>query len=548
MRIADGGLVARLEGHKSPISAVALDGPQQRVVAGSDGGSIRLWDVATQQSIRSFEGHKTAITCIDYHPFGEFIGTTSRDTHFRVWDVRKKSCLQVYKRVNASVEAVRFSPDGKWAATGCGGGFIRIYDLTAGKQLGAEYASHTSAITSVAFHQKELLFAAGSEDKTSSLWELDGFTKVFQTTSMIKPVGCVQFSDTSLLCSSHNVVRVYSLTGGTVQEANADSVSWSLEQAKDMIFNETTNEVWGTEPRGTAVAFCSFVQKPSKAKPGVEHRGLASQRLLELRALAKQTSEGSKPAEVAYANHDLKAEDASEAPNPAPMRQDTPSAVQPSGMNAHRLTAPKSPAVPSNPVAANPAPPEKRASPPPAEGQLVDDVLSTSVAMTSLMHRRVTHARVVRSLWPQDVHSALTHLEKVIQDGSDGGVVVDFVSSLNSQRMKERLTLDHLTQLGNLLQYVFQRHAYERALMSSLRLCRSLNTKFRQRIDEGIRGAVHLKNGVDLALEARVEKCRLAQEALDKCGALAAQYVSRGDSVGEEARLLLAELPIKPST
>jgi katanin p80 WD40 repeat-containing subunit B1 len=115
-------VVATFDGIATPVSAIGMDKQARRVAVGTDGGSLKLWDMSTGEVIQGFtRGHRTVVTAIDYHPFADFMATASRDTHVRIWDLRKKSCLQTYRHedgVAAPVEVVRVAPDGRTAASG----------------------------------------------------------------------------------------------------------------------------------------------------------------------------------------------------------------------------------------------------------------------------------------------------------------------------------------------------------------------------------------------------------------------------------------------
>ena len=50
----------------------------------------------------------------------------------------------------------------------------QLWDLSAGRLL-ADFKDHTSAVTSVLFHPRELLLATGSADRTAMLWDLETF-------------------------------------------------------------------------------------------------------------------------------------------------------------------------------------------------------------------------------------------------------------------------------------------------------------------------------------------------------------------------------------
>src|SRR5690606_1623473 len=81
----------KLHGHQSAVECVTLDPEEQLVVAGSERGSLKLWDLEQQRVVRTFStGHRSKVTCVDFHPYGDFFASGSLDTNVKVWDIRRK--------------------------------------------------------------------------------------------------------------------------------------------------------------------------------------------------------------------------------------------------------------------------------------------------------------------------------------------------------------------------------------------------------------------------------------------------------------------------
>ena len=126
-------LLRYIDKHTDNINSVVFSPDGEMLVSGSDDGSIRLWDVATEQQ------------------FGEpLMGHTS------------------------SVLSVAFSPDGETLASG--GGYdqtIRLWDVDTGQQIGEPLMGHTSSVKSVAFSPDGEMLASGSGDRTIQLHNMD---------------------------------------------------------------------------------------------------------------------------------------------------------------------------------------------------------------------------------------------------------------------------------------------------------------------------------------------------------------------------------------
>ena len=106
-----------------------MDWPEELVVAGSSGGSLKLWDLEQAKIIRTLAGHRSSVRCVEFHPFGEFFGSGSADLSLKIWDVRRKGCIQTYHGHKDVIETIQITPDGRWIASGSLDGTIKAYLL-----------------------------------------------------------------------------------------------------------------------------------------------------------------------------------------------------------------------------------------------------------------------------------------------------------------------------------------------------------------------------------------------------------------------------------
>jgi katanin p80 WD40 repeat-containing subunit B1 len=523
MPFASGNRLAKLEGHTTKVTCAAFDREQQRVVAGSDGGSLRVWDMNTEQGIRSFgTGHRTTVTSVDYHSFGEFVASVSLDTHLRIWDVRKKTCLQSYKGCSAELRVVQFCPSGRWVASGCAEGVVRLYDLNVGKAIG-EFVAHSGPITSLQFHPEHYFLAAGSSDGTLSLWDLESSKKVFQTVPAVEgAVQMVHFADQSLLSAASRVLRRYDFANMSNHQAKTMQAPW--QEVSDIVFAPASEEILAVEKSGSAISMTRFCIAANGAKnPAAVKQAVRAEIPKRREGPSQPTIEVLSPA--------------SDRAQQQPKRTFQMAPLQQLNVVTAASCAEESRAA----IAMLPA-----TSSGTTEAMLVEDLLKTSSAMSSIIHRRLTHTRVLRSLWPQDTKSALSHLQKIADDGTDGGVVVDFLVAMQQQRMKEKITVELLPDLMGIIVSALNSHGQQRSeptVVAALRVARSMNTKFRAKLEEHQRAAMFAANGVDLAMEARLERFRATQKRFDEVAQFATARLNDRGTIGEEARSLLSEMP-----
>jgi WD40 repeat protein len=87
-------------------------------VGGTDGGrgTLRLWDAATLEKVRTLNGHQAVVRAVAFSPDGSRLAFGSDDGAVCVWDPAAERELQLC-RVNGVVTSVPFGPDGKFPLT-----------------------------------------------------------------------------------------------------------------------------------------------------------------------------------------------------------------------------------------------------------------------------------------------------------------------------------------------------------------------------------------------------------------------------------------------
>ncbi|CCI10445.1 unnamed protein product [Albugo candida] len=232
-----------LGGHASAINALVFDPNETKVIAGSESGSIKSFDLEAGKVSRTLKGHMSTCTCLDHHLYGDYIASGSLDTIVKIWDMRTKSCMQIFRGHRSEITKLTFTPDGRWLTSGDSDGSIRIWDLTAGKQL-KEFRDHSGAITALEFNPEEFILVSASADKSVRIWDVQDFSFVGVTPS-----------DTAITTSiSHTLVEPYS--GKFIACCSHDFIRlWSYEQALEchdcLPFHETNGVAHVDSPTDT---------------------------------------------------------------------------------------------------------------------------------------------------------------------------------------------------------------------------------------------------------------------------------------------------------
>jgi hypothetical protein len=571
--------VAKLEGLTSSPTALTFDSQCHRAGVGCQGGGVRIYDLGTEKLIRVFERcHRAAVTSIDYHSLDEFIFTTGADCRMKVWDVRSKEAIQSYKEIQTEMTVVRGLPDARTVITGCKGGVVRLFDLCTGK-LTKELRGLSGEITSVACHSDHQVVAASSSNGEIAVWGANDEGLLFQAKPELSSMDQCVFDPNHLFGLSDRTLTYYKWQGGSFDGVDAGmnkkiaEAQWS--KPNDSAYDRYNEELLVTDIsiRSNHVVCVKVPQRPpaqsgpkrvfhpdsaaagSGGAPPPRPQIQAPTRLTAPNVL-RQVADDARSPQVASPQ----APEVGSNPSRPSLSEARLLRKQQQQQNedGRRLTPRREANVQggNSPLTAAPvssggyplapglgvAPASRGLSPSQSEEDIVTHLYESSRSMNSLMQRRLTHLKVLRTRWSSSPREGIEFAMKLFEDPKDSAVVVDFVILLYNLRMRERLTLEHVPGLLELVRLCLEHQCYEESIRACFQLTRVLYTRFGAKVEEGLRAAVHAKTGVDLALDARIERAVAASAGFERLRHIASQYVIRRDAVGEEARALCSEV------
>lgn len=158
-----------IEGHGSPIRAVAFHPNSQEVASGGTNKQIKLWKVGDGSEIRTLEGHDGEIVALEYLPNGSLL-VSAADRTVRFWQMPNGNVQKL--DVGSNLTCMALSPDGKLVAVGSEDRQIRVYQVSDRKQI-ATFEGHSQSVTALHFSNDNKRLLSTANDKTARLWEIE---------------------------------------------------------------------------------------------------------------------------------------------------------------------------------------------------------------------------------------------------------------------------------------------------------------------------------------------------------------------------------------
>lgn len=120
-------------GHTGSVNALALSPDGRFLVSGSEDLTLKIWDTATGNVLRTLSGHDQGVLAAAVSPDGRLIASGSADQTVRVWNVVTGQGSRVATHTSA-VKNVVFSDDGRQLIS-LGNHEVKVYDLAGTREV-----------------------------------------------------------------------------------------------------------------------------------------------------------------------------------------------------------------------------------------------------------------------------------------------------------------------------------------------------------------------------------------------------------------------------
>ncbi|MDZ8259960.1 serine/threonine-protein kinase [Nostoc sp. ChiQUE01b] len=169
--------------HSNYVNSLAISPDSKTLASGSFDNNIRLWNLSTGEQIRTLSGYlsgySVAVFSVAFSPDGKTLASANSNQKILLWNLETGEQIFILTEHSDAVLSVAFSPDGKTLASGSWDKTIKLWNLGTGKLI-RTLTGHSNYVNSVAISPDSKTLASGSSDKTIKLWNL-GTGKLIRT-------------------------------------------------------------------------------------------------------------------------------------------------------------------------------------------------------------------------------------------------------------------------------------------------------------------------------------------------------------------------------
>ena len=217
---ATGQALKTLTGHASYVNAIAITPDGKTLVSGSADTTIKLWDLVSGKELKTLRGHQGFVNALDISPDGKILASGGTDKTVKLWDLATGITVRTLKEHKNYVNAVIFSLDGRSLFSSGADDIIQQWEVSSGKKV-RTFMGHTSFVNGLAISADGKTLISSSADQTIKVWDVVG-TAPPQTltghTSFINAIALKPDGKTLISGSGDQTLKIWDLETGQVKQ------------------------------------------------------------------------------------------------------------------------------------------------------------------------------------------------------------------------------------------------------------------------------------------------------------------------------------------
>jgi WD40 repeat protein len=158
-----------LSNHTDDILSLDFSPDGKFLASGSKDGTVRIWNVKTQQEQRIFYPNLGYVHSVAFSPDGNILASAGKT--IQLWNVATGTRIRVLKNLAKVNYTVAFSPGGKLLASGGSDNLVHLWDWQSGLEI-AKLPGHEARVLSLKFSPDGTRLVSGGYDKKLIVWKI----------------------------------------------------------------------------------------------------------------------------------------------------------------------------------------------------------------------------------------------------------------------------------------------------------------------------------------------------------------------------------------
>jgi WD40 repeat protein len=159
-------------GHHGDVCSAVYSPDRDKILSGSDDGTIKLWNIATGECIRTFKGHSGCVNSVIYSACGKNFFSASTDKTIKEWDVETGRCIRTYFGHSEGINSVVYSPEREKILSASDDETIMEWDVEGGK-CPKTYSGQSGQVYSAVYKPGGSKILSTSSYKIIKEWDLE---------------------------------------------------------------------------------------------------------------------------------------------------------------------------------------------------------------------------------------------------------------------------------------------------------------------------------------------------------------------------------------